>query len=1025
MRHPASLAASLLCILLLSCVCAFALNPALEISQHAHTSWRVRDGFAKGVLTSVAQTTDGYLWVGTESGLLRFDGIRPVLWEPPSGQHLPGNLITSLLAARDGTLWIGTFSGLASWKDGKLTQFPDLAGQSLTSLLESGDGTIWVGVYAQSGGGVCDIRAQNVHCERDKSKFSAGVMALYEDTRGTLWLGTSKGLWRWKPGAQAFFSIPEDPFGVTSFVEDEQGNLLFAGYAGVRQLINGHVEPYPSAASPYTWHITRMFRDHDGGLWIGTSDHGLVHIGPQEKKDVFSLTDGLSGDYVTRFLEDREGTIWVATNDGIDRFRPYAIPTISAKQGLPGAVAWSVLASKDGDVWIGTTGGLSHWKDGQISLYDGIRRTSGPDERMNREATLSLFEDSRKRIWVSTSEGMGYLKEGHLIRVPSTPRQTVVSISEAPSGHLWASHQQTGLFHVFADRVIEQIPWSQLGHKDFAKVLIADPSQHGLWLGFNQGGVAYFSDGVIKASYSTAQGLGAGHVTDLRFGSRGSLWVATDSGLSRIRDGHVNTLTSKNGLPCDKVVATMEDNDHAMWLYLACGLARISQSELDRWVADPSKVINTKLFDSSDGVRSHTSIGGYYPLMTKSPDGKIWFLPWDGVSVIDPHHLPINKLPPPVHIEQVTADGKVYAPSDGLPLPAHVRDLAIKYSALSLADPEKIHFRYKLEGQDPEWREVVNLRQVQYSNLAPRHYIFRVMACNNDGVWNEAGSSLGFDVMPLFYQTTWFRALAAFGFIGLLWGIYQLRVQQLQQQFNIGLEARVNERTRIARELHDTLLQTLHGLMFQFQAVRNLMTRRPDEAMRSLDDAIWETEKALEESREAIRGLRSEPIAKGNLAELITATMRDLANSEKGSAGEAPAFDLVEEGERRNLSATTKNEVCRIALEVLRNAYRHAQAHRIEAEVRYGDDVLRVRIRDDGKGIDPKVLKEGGLAGHWGLRGIRERAERIGAQLEFWSEASAGTEVQLTVPASVAYESSSESRVLKLRRMGKNRAQHS
>ena len=157
--------------------------------------------------------------------------------------------------------------------------------------------------------------------------------------------------------------------------------------------------------------------------------------------------------------------------------------------------------------------------------------------------------------------------------------------------------------------------------------------------------------------------------------------------------------------------------------------------------------------------------------MTKSPDGKIWFLPWDGVSVIDPHHLPINKLPPPVHIEQVTADGKVYAPSDGLPLPAHVRDLAIKYSALSLADPEKIHFRYKLEGQDPEWREVVNLRQVQYSNLAPRHYIFRVMACNNDGVWNEAGSSLGFDVMPLFYQTTWFRALAAFGFIGLLWGI--------------------------------------------------------------------------------------------------------------------------------------------------------------------------------------------------------------------------------------------------------------
>src|ERR1041384_810292 len=282
-RRHASLAASLLSILLLFCVCTFALNPALEISQHAHTSWRVRDGFAKGVLTSVAQTPDGYLWVGTESGLLRFDGIRPVVWEPPSGQHLPGNLITSLLAARDGTLWIGTFNGLASWKDGKLTQFPDLAGQSLTSLLEVRDGTIWAGIYAKSGGGVCDIRAQNVHCERDKSKFAAAVMALYEDTRGTLWLGTSKGLWRWEPGPPAFFPIPEDPSGITSFVEDEQGNLLFASYAGVRRLINDHVEPYPSATSPYTWHITRMYRDHDGGLWIGTSDHGLIHIRSQEK----------------------------------------------------------------------------------------------------------------------------------------------------------------------------------------------------------------------------------------------------------------------------------------------------------------------------------------------------------------------------------------------------------------------------------------------------------------------------------------------------------------------------------------------------------------------------------------------------------------------------------------------------------------------------------------------------------------------------------------------------------------------
>jgi signal transduction histidine kinase len=298
------------------------------------------------------------------------------------------------------------------------------------------------------------------------------------------------------------------------------------------------------------------------------------------------------------------------------------------------------------------------------------------------------------------------------------------------------------------------------------------------------------------------------------------------------------------------------------------------------------------------------------------------------------------------------------------------------------------------------------------------------MCSNSDGIWNTEGASIDFSVLPAFYQTNWFFMLCLVGFLALLWSIYQLRVRQLQRQFAIGLEARVNERTRIARELHDTLLQTLHGLMFQFQAVRNLLVRRPDEAMKSLDDAINETEKALAESREAIQGLRSEPIARENLAELLTATSKESADP--GTANhELPVFDLIEEGERRTLSPTANNEVCRIAREILRNAYRHAQATRIETEIRYDDQLLRVRIRDNGRGIDPQVLKEGGIAGHWGLRGARERAERIGAQLDFWSETGAGTEVQLTIPASVAYETSRDGFGSKLLRKIGNRAQHS
>ena len=269
--------------------------------------------------------------------------------------------------------------------------------------------------------------------------------------------------------------------------------------------------------------------------------------------------------------------------------------------------------------------------------------------------------------------------------------------------------------------------------------------------------------------------------------------------------------------------------------------------------------------------------------------------------------------------------------------------------------------------------------------------------------WNGAGTSLDFSILPAYYQKGWFRTCCVAAFLLLLWAGYRLRLRQLQKQFAVGLEARVNERTRIARELHDTLLQSLHGLMFQFQAVRNLLPRRLEDAMHVLDEAIDETEKALAESRDAIQGLRSEPIAKGNLADLLIATSHELGNSET-SNHEPPAFDLIEEGERRKLSPTTENEVCRIALELLRNAHRHSHAHRIETEVRYGDDALRLRIRDDGKGIAPQVLKDGFSAGHWGLRGVRERAERLGAQLEFWSEVGAGTEVQLTVPASVAYE---------------------
>jgi signal transduction histidine kinase len=466
----------------------------------------------------------------------------------------------------------------------------------------------------------------------------------------------------------------------------------------------------------------------------------------------------------------------------------------------------------------------------------------------------------------------------------------------------------------------------------------------------------------------------------------------------------------------------VKDDRGSLWLDAKCGLVEVEKSELDSWWEHPESMVKVKVFDALDGAQP--GLTPLKPQATKSTDGRLWFVNGRILQMLDPANLHRNPVPPPVQIEEVHADRRNYSSHSGLRLPARTGDLEIDYTALSYVSPQKILFRYMLEGHDTVWQEPGARRQAFYNDLEPGPYRFRVMACNNDGVWNEAGASLDFSVLPAFYQTLWFRLACVVASLLMLWAIYRFRVRQLQRQFVIGLEARVNERTRIARELHDTLLQTLHGLMFQFQAVRNLLPRRTEDAMLSLDEAIHETEKALTESRDAIQGLRSEPIAKGNLAELLAAAGRELAHPGNDSH-EAPVFELIEEGERCSMSPTATNDVCRIAIELIRNAFRHSQATRIEAEIRYDDQVLRVRVRDNGSGIDPKVLKAGGIAGHWGLRGIRERAERIGAQLEFWSKAGAGTEVELTVPAIVAYETSRDGMTSRFRRRMKDRAQPS
>jgi len=605
------------------------------------------------------------------------------------------------------------------------------------------------------------------------------------------------------------------------------------------------------------------------------------------------------------------------------------------------------------------------------------------------------------------------MENGRFVAIRGVPGGVVSSVAQDRQGNLWIANQNQGFLRLSKDGTVQQISWASIGHKGGAQSLAADRSTDGLWLGFDGGGVAYFSDGQIKETYGPAEGLGSGRVTALHIETDDTVWAATEGGLSRIKNGRVLTLTSKNGLPCDAVHWITQDENDSFWLLMTCGLVRIVPTELHVWATDSQRKVKTTVFDSSDGVSNEPISFRAGSQVTRSPDGKMWFQGFGGASVIDPQQLPSNKITPPVRIERITANDKTYDASNGLRLPPRVRDLKIDYTALSFVAPEKVQFRYQLEGQDRNWREVANDREVQYSNLAPGNYVFRVIACNNSGIWNEAGDKLEFSIAPMYYQTNWFRALCVAAVLVLVWGLYRLRLYQLQRRFNAGLEARVSERTRIARELHDTLLQSLHGLMFQFQAARNMLPRRPDEAAQVMDSAIGATEQTITDSRSAIQHLRSEQPGEGDLGQSLTATGQELARSANAN-GNGPVFRLTVEGERRALTALPRDEVYRITREILRNAFQHAQASRIEVEIRYDDRELRVRIRDDGKGMDPQVLKTGGSAGHWGLRGVRERAQQIGARLDFWSEAGAGTEVELTAPAVIAYEMSRQRRKFRL-----------
>ena len=964
---------------------AFALNPALTVSQYSHAAWRIRDGAFSSQVTSIAQTPDGYLWLGTEAGLLRFDGVRAVRWQPREGGSLPSTNITKLFVSHDGRLWIGTFAGLASLKDGRLVTYPELAGATVVSLAEDSRRTVWAGIIAVPHGRLCAFRA-TVECVGQDGRFGVGVFSLLDDA-GTLWVGAASGLWRLTSGDPTLHTTARN---ISDLLRLGNGRLLTVTSNGLRQLAGNRLDPYRIPGLERPSRALRLLADRDGAAWIGTAA-GLLHV-HDGQADLFARSDGLSGDIVRDLFEDREGNLWVATNEGLDRFRELAVTTLARGRGFPADVISSILRTRDESVWIGSADGLTRWKDGQTTTYR--TREGLPDNRIG-----TMFEDSGGRLLVATLGGMAVFEGGAFAALRSVATRIVYGIVEERPGEFWISDQEHGLIHLVGERVVARVPWSGLGRDDHATAIVADRTRQGLWLGFYNGGVMFVKDGKSRASFGPADGLGGGRVSQLQFDADGTLWAATAAGLSRITDGSVKTLTTGNGLPCDAVHWTIADADRSLWLSMSCGSVRISPAELAAWAGDANRSVTTTLLDGSDGVLTTATPIGFSPPATSLADGRLWFATANGVGVLDPHHLPFNTQSPAVHIEAIVADRRTYpATSDigaALRLPPLVRDLQIDYTALSLVAPEKVRFRYKLEGQDPDWQDVGTRRQAFYNDLRPGQYRFRVTASNNSGVWNEAGAFLDFSVAPAYYQTRWFLALSVGSVAALVWAAHRIRlgiVERHQREITALNErlmrAQEQERIRIAGELHDGVMQQMVAVTMMLGTAKRRIGG--DSAAKATIDKVQD--KLVEvgtEIRQLSHDLHPPMLQDAGLPQALHAYCDEFSSS-CGVPVSCEADD-----EAHALSRGAALALFRIVQEALGNAAKHAAARRISVRLRRSDGFVSLEVSDDGVGFDRAHL---GSSGGLGLITMRERAGQLNGTFGIESASGRGTTIRVTIP---------------------------
>lgn len=978
-----------------------ALEPTTRISQYGHSTWRLGQAGLEGVPTAITQTQDGYIWIGTSDGLYRFDGLRFSRWKSPDGRNLPNQDIYSLLGSRDGSLYIGTGAGLARLSKNHLYVYPGPL-FNIRPLVEDQQGAIWLGQRSDETGAhvLCKAETANITCLGTNDGLKVhGAYSIFSDHGGSVWIGNNEGIDHWQQNLPlASYPIMHSELDrtgnayVTGFALDDN-NSLWAGVVGGgpgQGLLKFEGGQWKSYITPKVdgskLAVRHLFAAKAGALWIGTTGNGVYRL-HDGLLDHFAATDGLSGDAVNGFFQDREGNFWTLTDAGIDMFRDLSILTFSTREGLSDDSVQSLTTTANNDVWIGTRRGLNiiHGQQlSELSMGHGLPTDS----------VLTLYRDSRDRVWMADQGGRVFQYQARVFTPISTKvngdNYYVFDFMEDETHHVWASGFESKSLLNFA---LLRLDEDHVGFRAISPdtrgqgLFLAPHDSAGLWAGGFRRGLYRFRDERFTSINSPAARDGFRHlVAD----TDGGLWSFTAKHeIYFYRHGKTQQLTLQNGIPCDSGSEIVGDHHGFHWLFLACGVAKISDQEIERWWQNPHYRLQATVLTIKDGFRPGYSKAIY------APDGRLWWTNGRIAQVIDSAHLIRNTILPAVQVEHLLVD------HTELPLEGRVRlrrtpqEVEIDYTGLSYTVPEEVRFRYTLGGYEHTWHEVGGRRQAFYSKLKPGRYTFRVVASNNDGLWNTTGATLSFTVPPAWYQMLWFRIPIFTALGALVYLAYLLRLRQYESVMRIAFRERLEERERIARELHDTLIQSVDGLMIYLQAAIDESDR--DRSHQMLVGALDRADEVLGEGRERVQALRTEVMPGNELSEALADYGR-----RRRSQDQRVEFSVTLAGVPRSLDPTVRDEAFCIGREALANAFQHSGATMIELEVRYERKNIQLNVRDNGGGIEPSFL-ERGKPGHWGLRGMHERAKQVAGKLMIRSGSDEGTEVHITIPTRTAY----------------------